>query len=70
MSETPLNLYWFIPVSGDGARLGSAQGYRPADFNYLKQIAQAVDHLGYQGVLIPTWRQSDRAGWRWHPSVA
>ena len=49
----PLDLFWFIPVSGDGSYLGSDQGHRPADFHYLKQIAQAADRLGYGGVLIP-----------------
>jgi alkanesulfonate monooxygenase len=49
----PLDLFWFIPVSGDGSYLGSDLGHRPADFHYLKQIAQAADQLGYGGVLIP-----------------
>ncbi len=49
----PLDVFWFIPVSGDGCYLGSDQGHRPADFHYLKQIAQAADRLGYGGVLIP-----------------
>jgi alkanesulfonate monooxygenase len=48
-----LELFWFIPVSGDGSYLGSDIGHRPADFHYLKQIAQAADRLGYGGVLIP-----------------
>jgi alkanesulfonate monooxygenase len=48
-----LELFWFIPVSGDGSYLGSDLGHRPADFHYLKQIAQAADRLGYGGVLIP-----------------
>lgn len=48
-----LDVFWFIPVSGDGSYLGSNVGHRPADFHYLKQIAQAADRLGYGGVLIP-----------------
>jgi len=24
------------------------------DHHYMKQIAQAADHLGYEGVLLPT----------------
>ena len=55
----PLNLFWFIPVSGDGTYLGTEKGHRPADFSYLKQIAQAVDTLGYEGVLIPTGKGCD-----------
>ena len=41
MSEAnkPLDVFWFIPVSGDGADLGSDKGVRPVVFSYLKQIA-------------------------------
>jgi alkanesulfonate monooxygenase len=53
MSQKPLDLFWFIPVSGDGSHLGSDRGMRYADFDYLKQIAQAADRLGFGGVLIP-----------------
>ena len=58
-TEKPLDLYWFIPVSGDGTQLGTAKGHRPADFDYLKQIAQAADRLGFGGVLIPTGKNCD-----------
>lgn len=59
MTDKPLDLFWFIPVSGDGSYLGTTQGHRPADFGYLKQIAQAADRLGYGGVLIPTGKSCD-----------
>ncbi len=49
----PLDMFWFIPVSGDGAYLGSDKGNRSADFSYLKQVAQAADRLGFTGALIP-----------------
>jgi alkanesulfonate monooxygenase len=52
-AKRALDLFWFIPVSGDGSYLGSDVGHRPADFHYLKQVAQAADRLGYGGVLIP-----------------
>jgi alkanesulfonate monooxygenase len=52
-SDKPLDLFWFIPVSGDGTYLGTDKGNRPADFSYLKQIAQAADTLGFEGALIP-----------------
>lgn len=55
----PLDLFWFIPVSGDGSYLGTTAGHRPADFRYLKEIAQAADRLGFKGVLIPTGRGCD-----------
>lgn len=46
------DLYWFIPSGGDGRRLG--QPSRPAGFQYLSQVAQAADVLGFDGVLLPT----------------
>ena len=55
MSPTvPFDFYWFIPVGGDGSYLGTEIDHRPAEFPYLKEIAQAVDRLGFSGVLIPT----------------
>ncbi len=50
----PLRLFWFLPTAGDGPYLGSQDGWRPAEFPYLRQIAQAADHLGFEGVLLPT----------------
>jgi alkanesulfonate monooxygenase len=58
-TSKPLDLFWFIPVSGDGRYLGTQQGHRPADFEYLKQIAQSADRLGFSGVLIPTGKNCD-----------
>ncbi len=57
--QKPLDLFWFIPVSGDGSYLGTTEGHRPADFRYLREIATAVDRLGYKGVLIPTGKNCD-----------
>ncbi|WP_207476792.1 FMNH2-dependent alkanesulfonate monooxygenase [Arenibaculum pallidiluteum] len=59
ISRNPLDLFWFIPVSGDGTYLGTTEGHRPADIGYLRQIAQAADRLGFGGVLIPTGRGCD-----------
>ncbi|MBY5590054.1 FMNH2-dependent alkanesulfonate monooxygenase [Rhizobium leguminosarum] len=50
----PINLLWFIPTSGDGTYLGSSDLNRAPEIGYLTQIAQAVDRLGYSGVLLPT----------------
>jgi alkanesulfonate monooxygenase len=58
-TQNPLDIFWFIPVSGDGSYLGTSEGHRPPSFPYLKQIAQAADQLGYGGVLIPTGRNCD-----------
>jgi alkanesulfonate monooxygenase len=49
-----VEIFWFIPTHGDGRYLGTSEGARAVNFNYCRQIAQAVDELGYSGVLIPT----------------
>jgi alkanesulfonate monooxygenase len=50
----PLDFFWFIPTHGDGTYLGTEKLSRKPEFGYFKQIATAVDQLGYQGVLLPT----------------
>ncbi len=50
------NILWFLPTHGDGRYLGTTAGGREVNFNYLRQIAQAADQLGYYGVLLPTGR--------------
>ncbi|MCY2967347.1 MAG: FMNH2-dependent alkanesulfonate monooxygenase [Planctomycetota bacterium] len=57
----PVDVFWFIPTHGDGAYLGTTEGSRPLTGEYLAQIAQAVDHLGYRGVLLPTGRGCEDA---------
>jgi alkanesulfonate monooxygenase len=49
-----MNVFWFIPTHGDGRYLGTSQGARAVDADYMQQIAVAADRLGYEGVLIPT----------------
>jgi alkanesulfonate monooxygenase len=56
-----MKLLWFIPTFGDGRYLASAQGARETSFSYVRQIAQAVDELGYYGALLPTGRTCDDA---------
>jgi alkanesulfonate monooxygenase len=53
------NVLWFLPTHGDGRYLGTTLGARPVDINYLRQIAQAADNLGYFGVLLPTGRSCE-----------
>ena len=54
MSSTPLDLFWFLPTSGDGSYIGTDKGHRPADIGYLRDIARAADRLGFGGALLPT----------------
>ncbi|MCF5679448.1 LLM class flavin-dependent oxidoreductase, partial [Pseudomonas syringae] len=44
-----MNVFWFLPTHGDGHYLGTTKGARPVTLNYLKQVAQAADDLGYYG---------------------
>ena len=54
-----MKIFWFIPTHGDSRYLGTAEGSRAVNLNYLKQVAQAADSLGYEGVLIPTGRSCE-----------
>lgn len=56
-----MQLLWFIPNHGDGRYLATSVGGRNTDFSYLRQIAQAVDRLGYTGALLPTGRSCEDA---------
>jgi alkanesulfonate monooxygenase len=53
------NILWFLPTHGDGRYLGTSIGGREVNFNYLRQIAQAADQMGYYGVLLPTGRSCE-----------
>ncbi|MCA9881075.1 MAG: FMNH2-dependent alkanesulfonate monooxygenase, partial [Thermomicrobiales bacterium] len=48
------HVFWFIPTHGDGRYLGTAEAGRATTHAYMRQIAQAADDLGYEGVLLPT----------------
>jgi alkanesulfonate monooxygenase len=56
-----MQLLWFIPTHGEGRYLGTAIGGRAVNFDYWRQIAQAVDHLGFTGALLPTGRYCEDA---------
>jgi alkanesulfonate monooxygenase len=49
-----LDIYWFLPTSGDSRYLGRSKFGRFTDGDYLSQVAVAADTLGYDGILIPT----------------
>ena len=60
MTTSPhANILWFLSTHGDGRYLGTSTGGREVSFNYLRQIAQAADQLGYYGVLLPTGRSCE-----------
>jgi alkanesulfonate monooxygenase len=56
-----MKILWFLPTFGDTRYLASSKGARRTTFPYLRQIAEAVDELGYYGALLPTGRSCDDA---------
>jgi alkanesulfonate monooxygenase len=54
-----MNIFWFLPSHGDSRYLGTGEGAREVNLDYLKHVAQAADTLGYKGVLIPTGRSCE-----------
>jgi len=56
-----MEIFWFIPTHGDGRYLGTSRGGRVTDLGYLRQIAQAIDYLGFRGALLPTGRSCEDA---------
>jgi alkanesulfonate monooxygenase len=56
-----MEVFWFLPTHGDGRYLGTAEQSRTVNYGYLKQVAQAADQLGFQGVLLPTGRSCEDA---------
>ncbi|SEJ08851.1 alkanesulfonate monooxygenase [Azotobacter beijerinckii] len=49
-----LDIFWFLPTSGDTRYLGKSSAGRPATNDYMRQIAVTAESLGYDGLLIPT----------------
>ena len=49
-----LDIFWFLPTSGDTRYLGHSASGRRATNAYMRQIAVAAENLGYDGILIPT----------------
>ena len=54
-----MKVFWFIPTHGDSRYLGVTTGGRAVTLPYLKQVAQAVDELGFTGALLPTGRSCE-----------
>lgn len=59
--QTPITLHWFLPTYGDSRAItagGHGSGFhsasRPADLDYLTQIALAAERNGFEAVLTPT----------------
>jgi alkanesulfonate monooxygenase len=52
-----VNVHWFLPTGGDSREVdpGTDSGWslRPPSPEYLRQVAQAADQLGFDAVLTP-----------------
>jgi alkanesulfonate monooxygenase len=52
-----ITLHWFLPTAGDSRDIvpsGSGGHHRAPSIDYLGQIAEAAERLGFEGVLTPT----------------
>lgn len=49
-----LDIFWFLPTSGDTRYLGKSDFGRPPTNEHMHQIAVSAENLGYDGLLIPT----------------
>ena len=49
-----LEIFWFLPTSGDTRYLGKSNSGRPVTIEYMQQIAVTADNLGYDGIPRPT----------------
>jgi alkanesulfonate monooxygenase len=56
-----MDILWFFPTHGEGRYLGTAIGGRAVTSDYLKQLAIAIDSLGFAGALLPTGRSCEDA---------
>ncbi len=45
---------WFIPIDGDGSRIGTFRAERPPSFDYLRRVVDTAERHGYYSLLIPT----------------
>ncbi|MXX79968.1 MAG: LLM class flavin-dependent oxidoreductase [Chloroflexi bacterium] len=45
---------WFVPIDGDGDRIGSLRAQRLPTFEYLRDVVLNAERLGYHSLLIPT----------------
>ena len=45
---------WFVPIDGDGDRIGSLRAQREPTFAYLRDVVLNAERLGYHSLLIPT----------------
>jgi alkanesulfonate monooxygenase len=45
---------WFIPIDGDGERIGTDRAEREPTFEYLREVVETAEARGFHSLLIPT----------------
>jgi alkanesulfonate monooxygenase len=45
---------WFVPIDGDGQRIGTERAEREPSFDYLREVVTTAERLGFHSLLIPT----------------
>jgi len=45
---------WFVPIDGDGARIGTETAEREPTFEYLRDVVETAEREGFHALLIPT----------------
>ena len=45
---------WFIPIDGDGERIGTLRAERAPTFGYLRRVVETAERNGFHSLLIPT----------------
>jgi alkanesulfonate monooxygenase len=56
VTRSGVRVHWFLPTAGDGRDVAPTDpaSRRDPSLEYLVQVAQAAEHLGFAGVLTPT----------------
>jgi alkanesulfonate monooxygenase len=45
---------WFVPIDGDGERIGTDRAEREPSFDYLREVVTTAERLDFHSLLIPT----------------
>ena len=54
MTDDAPRFSWFVPIDGDGGRIGTLRAERAPSFDYLRSVVETAERLGFYSLLIPT----------------
>ena len=54
MTDDAPRFSWFVPIDGDGGRIGTLRAERAPTFDYLRSVVRMAERLGFYSLLIPT----------------